>query len=106
MRIERLIPCSPKDLWCALIQHTELAERGAMLHLALPGGLSATAGRITAYESQKLLECALGGDVLRWELHAQGCQTLLVFTHAEDVAPWLACLDRIAALAAAGIHDQ
>ena len=99
MRIERLIPCPPADLWRALIQHTELAECGAGLRLALPCGASATAGRITRYESQKLLECVLGSDVLRWELYACGEMTRLVFTHAEDAAPWLACLESIAASA-------
>jgi len=99
MRIERLIPCSPTDLWRALIQHTELAECGAALHLALPGGASATAGRITRYESHKLLECVFGSDVLRWELYGCGEMTRLVFTHAEDAAPWLACLETIAASA-------
>ena len=83
MRIERLIPCPPRELWRVLITHTELAERGAMLRLGLPGGVSPTAGTITVYESQKTLECAWAGEVLRWELHARGATTLLVFTHAE-----------------------
>jgi hypothetical protein len=99
MRIERLIPCPPKDLWGALIRHTELAEHGPVLHLALPCGLSKTEGRITVYESQRVLECALGADVLRWELHPRGEHTLLVFTHAECAAQWLAWLDGIAAAA-------
>ena len=97
MRIEKLIPCSRRDLWRALIQHTELGEGGATLRLPLPGGLSETAARITVYDSPRVLECAWGGDVLRWELHARGDKTLLVFTHAENAAPWLACLDDIAA---------
>jgi hypothetical protein len=99
MRIERLIPCAPKDLWRALIHHTELAECGAVLRLALPGGVSPIGGTITVYESQRVLECVRGGDVLRWELYPRGEMTLLVFTHAEDASPWLACLDGIAALA-------
>jgi len=99
MRIERLIACPPADLWRALIQHTELAECGAELRLALAGGVSATAARITLYESQKRLECVFGGDVLRWELYPCGDMTRLVFTHAEDATPWLACLESIAALA-------
>jgi hypothetical protein len=99
MRIERLIPCSPKDLWQALIQHTEIAERGALLHLPLPGGRSPMAGNITAYESEKVLECRWGSDVLRWELHARDGGTLLVFTHAECAAQWLHCLDRLTAAA-------
>ncbi len=102
MRLERLIPCPPKDLWHALIRHTELAEGGPVLHLALPCGLSQSEGRITVYESQRILECTLGADVLRWELHPRGARaehTLLVFTHAECAAQWLAWLDGIAALA-------
>jgi hypothetical protein len=103
MRIERLIPCPPRELWRVLITHTELAERGAMLRLALPGGVSPTAGTITVYESQKTLKCAWGGDVLRWELHARGATTLLVFTHAEDGPHWLACLDHIEELATGSV---
>jgi uncharacterized protein YndB with AHSA1/START domain len=99
MRIERLIPCSPKELWQALIHHTELAERGALLHFPLPGGRAPIAGRITAYESEKLLECRWGSDVLRWELQARDGGTLLVFTHAECAAQWLAHLDRLTAAA-------
>lgn len=99
MRIERLIPCPPAHLWRALIQNTELGKQGAMLRLALPGGLSETAGKITVYESPRVLECALGADVLRWELHAQGCMTRLVFTHAECAAQWMAYLESIEALA-------
>ena len=95
MRIERLIPCARRDLWRALIQHAELGEHGPILRLALPGGVSTSAGKITFYRSERILECALGIDVLRWELHARGEQTLLVFTHAENAAPWLACLDRL-----------
>lgn len=99
MRIERLIPCPPAHLWRALIQNTELGKQGAMLRLALPGGLSETAGKITVYESPRVLECALGAGVLRWELHAQGCMTRLVFTHAECAAQWMAYLESIEALA-------
>jgi hypothetical protein len=98
VRIERLIPCARRDLWRALIQHAELGESGAILRLALPGGVSETAGRITFYESERILECAWGIDVLRWELYAHGDKTLLVFTHAENAAPWLACLDSLTAL--------
>jgi hypothetical protein len=99
MRIERLVPCPPEDLWRALIQNTELGEQGAMLRLALPGGLSETAGKITVYESPRVLECAWGADVLRWELQPQGCHTRLVFTHAECAAHWMAHLEGIEALA-------
>ncbi|HZO02314.1 MAG TPA: hypothetical protein VFB93_14050 [Burkholderiales bacterium] len=106
MRIERRIPCTPKDLWQALIQHTELAERGALLRLPLPGGLSPTAAAITAYESEKVLECAWGSDVLRWELHAHDGGTLLVFTHAECCAQWLACLDHIEARATGAAETE
>jgi hypothetical protein len=99
MRIERLIPCPPTELWRALIQHTELGAEGPVMHLSLPCGLSNSTGRITVYESQRVLECALGADVLRWELHPRGADTLLVFTHAECAAQWLAWLDGIAAAA-------
>ncbi len=97
MRIERLVPCPPKELWRALIRHAELAERGAVIRLALPGGLSEAAGKITAYESEKVLECAWSGGVLRWELAARDGMTLLVFTHEPDAAQWNACLDSITA---------
>jgi hypothetical protein len=87
MRIERLITCPRRHLWRALIQHAELGEHGAILRLALPGGVSASAGKIIAYKSGKMLECAWDSAVLRWELHARGEQTLLVFTHTENAAP-------------------
>src|SRR5215475_10400563 len=68
MRIERLAPCPPKELWWALIENAEATERGVMLRLALPGGVSQVAGKITRYESPTLLECCWDGNVLRWEL--------------------------------------
>src|SRR5262245_51961546 len=83
MHIEQLIPCPRRDLWRTLIQDAELGEHGPMLPLALPGGVAASAGRIIAYRSEAILECAWEGDMLRWELHARGEQTLLVFTHTE-----------------------
>jgi hypothetical protein len=101
MRIERLIACAPKDLWRALIQQTELGEHGALLRLPLPAGFPAASGRITAYESGKLLECRWGSDVLRWELEPREGMTLLVFTHAECAKQWLACLDNIVSAATA-----
>jgi hypothetical protein len=101
MRIERLIPCPSKDLWRALIEHTELGEQGALLRLRLPAGVPSTPGRISAYESGKVLECVWGSDVLRWELYPRQHATLLVFTHAECAAQWLAHLDSVAAAATA-----
>jgi hypothetical protein len=99
MRIERLVHCPPHDLWRALIKHAELGESGALLRLPLPGGLSGTVGKITVYESPRVLECTWGCDVLRWELHARECSTLLVFTHAECAAHWMAHLESIEAVA-------
>ena len=86
MRIERLIPRPRRDLWRALIEHAELGEHGPVLRFARAGGVSASAAKITAYQSEKILECAWDGAVLRWELHARGEQTLLVFTHEENAA--------------------
>jgi hypothetical protein len=98
VRIERLISCTPEELWRALIQHAELGECGAMLRLALPGGLSEYAGPITVYESGKILECAWGCNLLRWEVHARGEATLLAFNnYLPDPALWVACVDSIAA---------
>jgi hypothetical protein len=91
MRIERFIPRPRGELWRALIEHAELGEDGPMLRLALDGGVSASAGKITAYQSEKILECAWHNDVLRWELHARGEPTLLVFTHERsNETPWRA----------------
>jgi hypothetical protein len=53
----------------------------------------------TEQQRERVLECAWGADVLRWELHAQGCMTRLVFTHAECAAQWMAYLESIEALA-------
>jgi hypothetical protein len=98
MRIERLVPCPPKELWWALIENAEATERGVMLRLALPGGVSQVAGKITRYESPTLLECCWDGNVLRWELEPR-CEgtTHVVFTHGRDTEHWLACLDSIIA---------
>ena len=83
MRTERLIPRSRREVWQSLIRHAELGVRGPTLRLALPGGISANAGSITTYESERLLECTWGSNLLRWELHALGEQTLLAFTRTE-----------------------
>ncbi|HYR33462.1 MAG TPA: hypothetical protein VEQ87_04150 [Burkholderiales bacterium] len=93
MRIERLIPCPPDKLWQALIRHAEATERGVML--VLPGGLP-DAGKITRYDSRKLLECRGHGSVVRWELapRAEG-MTLLAVTCAPDDERWLGFLDSI-----------
>jgi len=98
MRIERLVPCPPKELWWALIENAEATERGVMLRLALPGGVSQVAGKITRYESPTLLECCWDGNVLRWELEPR-CEgtTHVVFTHGPDTEHLLACLDSIIA---------
>jgi len=77
MRTERLVPCPPKDVWATLIQHAALTTRGAVLML---GGCDAGfAADITVYQSHKVLECVCGEDALRWELHARGKVTLVVF---------------------------
>jgi hypothetical protein len=73
-RVERLVPSPPEDLWNALIEHAELDEQGAMLHLG------SFAARITVYESRKVLECTRGTDTLRWELHPSGKMTRVVLT--------------------------
>ena len=71
MRIERLIPCSPKQVWAKLIQDAEATDRGAVL----------AAGTITRYQSPLLLECRSGERLVRWELVPRGeAMTLLVFT--------------------------
>ena len=80
IRIERFFPCPRRELWRALIQHAEIGKDGALLRLALPGDVSPSVGKITVYESGKRLECARDLDILRWELHERGDQTLLVFT--------------------------
>jgi hypothetical protein len=102
LRVERWLASSPQELWRALIQHSELGEQGPMLRLALAGGVSATAGKIMVYDSQKTLECAWGGGILRWELQACGGMTRFIFTHtcnelaaAPDVREWAAWLDSL-----------
>ncbi len=78
LRVERLVPCPPGDLWDALIDHAELDEQGAVLHLGRRGGFAA---KITVYESHKVLECARGADALRWELCPSGKMTRVVLTY-------------------------
>ena len=71
MRIERLVPCPPMQLWAKLIQDAEATDDGAML----------AAGRITHYQSPSVLECRSGERLMRWELLPRGeDMTLLVFT--------------------------
>jgi len=96
MRIERMVSCSPKELWARLIQNAEATDRGALLRLELPCGLSEIAASITRYQSRELLECDWGGKRLRWELTplADG-MTLLAFTYAPDSERWLRCLDNV-----------
>jgi len=77
MRVERLVPCPPKDVWRALIEHAELGARGAVLRLG-PAGNGFVAN-ITVYRSKKILECVRGREVLRWELHPQREMTRVVF---------------------------
>ncbi len=78
LRVERLVPCPPGDLWDALIEHAELDEQGAVLHLGRRGGFAA---KITVYESHKVLECTRGADALRWELCPSGKMTRVVLTY-------------------------
>ena len=104
MRIERLVPCPPEDLWRALIQNTELGKHGAMLRLALPGGLSRPRGRsglrIAAGARVRLgrRRAALGAPAARLHdaarVHPREC-----------AAQWMAYLESIEALAtrAAGV---
>ena len=96
MRIERLVPCPPEDLWRALIQNTELGKHGAMLPRASRRAFE-TAGTI-GLRIAAGARVRLGADVLRWELQPQGCMTRLVFT-AECAAQWMAYLESIEALA-------
>ncbi|TMH32532.1 MAG: hypothetical protein E6H63_02450 [Betaproteobacteria bacterium] len=81
MRIERLLPCAPQELWARLIENAEATDRGAVLRLAPTCALKETTGTITRYQSPTLLECRSGERLLRWELlpRADG-MTLLVFT--------------------------
>ena len=82
MRIERMVPCSPGELWARLIQNAEATDRGVVLRLELPCGLPEIAAQITRYKSWELLECCWGDKRLCWELapHSDGT-TLLAFTY-------------------------
>ena len=75
LRAERSVPCPPEDLWDALIEHAELDEQGAVLHLG------SFAANITVYQSRKVLECTRGTEALRWELYPSGKMTRVVLTY-------------------------
>ena len=88
MRIERLGPCAPREVWAKLIQDAEATERGAVL----------PAGTITRYQSPSLLECRSGERLLRWELVPHGEMTLLVYTEQQQTDASARCCDNAAAV--------
>jgi uncharacterized protein YndB with AHSA1/START domain len=106
----------PEKVWRALVEPEHLAgwfpttidgERvaGARLRFRHRDDLAPPFdGEMLAFEPPSLLELRWGGDVLRFELEADGDGTLLVFTDtleelgkaARDGAGWHECLERLA----------
>lgn len=96
----RSLPHPPATVWQALIGNAELGEQGAVLRCSAAGGPIAGAARITLYDSKRTLECWCDGQALRWDLEPRNGKTVVTFSHAGDaseMAPWLACLDILAA---------
>ena len=88
MRIERLVPCAPREVWAKLIQEAEATVHGAVL----------PAGKIMRYQSPSLLECRSGGRLLRWELLPRGEMTLLVYTEQQQTGASARCCRNAAAV--------
>jgi hypothetical protein len=88
MRIERLLPYPPKEVWAKLIKDAEATDRGAVLQL----------GTITRYQSPSLLECRSGEKLMRWELLPRGEMTLLVYTEQQQTGASARCCRNAAAV--------
>jgi uncharacterized protein YndB with AHSA1/START domain len=115
LRFTRRLAHPPEKVWRALVEPAHLAvwfpttidgERapGARLRFRHRDELAEPFdGQMLAFEPPSLLELKWGGDVLRFELEADGDGTLLVFTDtleelgkaARDGAGWHECLDRL-----------
>jgi uncharacterized protein YndB with AHSA1/START domain len=115
LRFTRRLEHPPAKVWRALVEPEQLAawfpttidgERavGAPLRFRLPDDVAEPFdGEMLAFQPPSLLELRWGGDVLRFELEADGDGTLLVFTDtleelgkaARDGAGWHECLDRL-----------
>jgi uncharacterized protein YndB with AHSA1/START domain len=115
LRFTRRLSHPPEKVWRALVEPEHLAvwfpttidgERaaGARLRFRHRDDLAEPFdGEMLAFEPPSLLELRWGGDVLRFELEADGDGTLLVFTDtleelgkaARDGAGWHECLDRL-----------
>ena len=94
LRFERALAHPPEQVWRALTERAHLAAwfpaaadldgpAGTAVRFVFPGGRAADAeGTIICSDPPKLLEYTFHGDLLRWELRAEGdagCR--LVFTH-------------------------
>jgi uncharacterized protein YndB with AHSA1/START domain len=116
LRFTRTLRHPPEKVWRALTEDRELA---AWFPTTIEGDLTAGAalqfnhrhrdlptmhGQMLACEPPSLLEFNWGGDVLRFELRAEGDGTVLTLTDtleelgkaARDGAGWHACLDTLA----------
>ncbi|HWF53263.1 MAG TPA: SRPBCC domain-containing protein [Solirubrobacteraceae bacterium] len=116
LRYERRLQHAPELVWRALTEDEHLdawfpttieGERatGAPLRFAFPAELSVPPmeGRVLTFDPPRLLEFVWGPDTLRFELHADGRATRLVFTvtleaigkAARDGAGWHVCLENL-----------
>jgi uncharacterized protein YndB with AHSA1/START domain len=117
LRFTRTLSHPPEKVWRALTEDRELqawfpttieGERTAGAPLQFNHryrDLPTMHGEVLACEPPSLLEFSWGGDILRFELRAEGSGTVLTLTDtfeelgkaARDAAGWHECLDRLGA---------
>lgn len=121
VRLERLLADPPSVVWRALTEREQL-NRWFPCEIAVEGGewvvgaalvfrfpaevIDLTLhGEVLAVEAPRLLSFSWGGDLLRFELFAEGSGARLVLsnqlppaTAARNAAGWRTCLERLAGL--------
>ncbi len=118
VRLERRLPDPPAVVWRAITEREQLAawfpcdvavdggrwEVGASISFPFPPEVvdMTLAGTVLAVDEPQLLSYSWGGEVLRFELAADGGGTLLVLHNelppsaaARHAAGWEDCLDRL-----------
>ncbi len=122
VRLARRLPDPPAVVWRAITEREQLAawfpcdvvveggrwEVGASISFPFPPEVidMTLTGTVLAVDEPHLLSCSWGGEVLRFELAADGGGTLLVLYNelppsaaARHAAGWDDCLDRLAGTA-------
>ncbi len=115
LRLQRVLPHDPDQIWEALTTAAELQhwhpspfefERrvgGRVRYLAPLAGTEMPDGEVLDYDPPRVLAYTWGDDELRWELEPGPAGCLLVLTHtfddrlkaARDAAGWELCLQAL-----------